>query len=97
MTDALPISGGGNLTLVAGKPWTGTRPLPTPTPGAVGAWNPRFGDGGPATLATLSYASGLTIDPNSGNVFVTSVNDFDVRMVDAATGLIWTVAGAWQQ
>jgi hypothetical protein len=88
---ALP-AGAGNLSRVVGVPWAGSRPACSPPP-TEAAWRPEFGDGGPATLATLSYGSGLAIDAASGNLFVVSANDNSVRMVDNATGLIWTVAG----
>ncbi len=49
------------------------------------------GDGGPATDAGISRPRGLAMD-GQGNVLITSVNT--VRRVDAATGIISTVAGA---
>lgn len=55
------------------------------------AGNGGVGDGGPATQALL-FTSGLAHD-SSGNVFIGDVLDRRVRRVDAATGLISTVAG----
>ena len=58
------------------------------------AGNGRFaysGDGGPATDAGVSMPRGLAMD-GQGNVLITSINT--VRRVDAATGIISTVAGA---
>lgn len=57
------------------------------------AGNGRFaysGDGGPATAAGVSRPRGLAMD-GQGNVLITSINT--VRRVDAATGIITTVAG----
>src|SRR5207237_3249675 len=50
------------------------------------------GDNGPATSATLSYATGLAVDAN-GNLFIADTYNGRVREVVAATGLIVTVAG----
>jgi hypothetical protein len=50
------------------------------------------GDGGPATAARLMQPSGLFADP-SGNLYVVDTGNYAVRRVDAASGLITTVAG----
>ena len=50
------------------------------------------GDGGKATLASLGYADGLTVD-GAGNLYITDSGNDVVRKVSAATGLISTVAG----
>ena len=50
------------------------------------------GDGGPATQARLNFAAHVVID-GSGNLYITDVNNHRVRKVEAATGLITTVAG----
>ncbi len=57
----------------------------------IGA-NRSGGDGGPATEAALADPKGLTVD-NAGNVFVAAKNRGRIRHVDAATGIITTVAG----
>ncbi len=50
------------------------------------------GDGGPATNAALSGPEGVFVD-RAGNIFIAdSLND-RIRKVDAATGIIHTVAG----
>ncbi|OWK45193.1 hypothetical protein [Fimbriiglobus ruber] len=49
------------------------------------------GDGGPATAAEIE-AAGLAVDA-AGNVFLTDPVNNRVRRVDAATGVITTVAG----
>ncbi len=46
----------------------------------------------PATSAWLDDPGGLAVD-DSGNVYIADTNDGRVRKVDAATGLIYTVAG----
>jgi len=53
-----------------------------------------FGDGGPATSATLYEPSGVAVD-TSGNLFIADMWNNRVRKVDAF-GLITTVAGSGQ-
>lgn len=50
------------------------------------------GDGGRATSAELSYMYGVAVD-ESGNLFIADSGNLVVRRVDAATGVITTVAG----
>ena len=50
------------------------------------------GDGGAATDARLNAPSGIRVD-GSGNIYIGDTNNNRVRRVDAATGLISTVAG----
>lgn len=50
------------------------------------------GDGGPATSAKLFYPTAVTVD-SSGNLFVADLLNNIVRKVDAASGVISTVAG----
>ncbi|HET9531618.1 MAG TPA: RHS repeat-associated core domain-containing protein [Blastocatellia bacterium] len=54
------------------------------------------GDGGPATAAMLNIGSTargrFAVDP-AGNLFIADDNNFRIRKVDAATGIITTVAG----
>ena len=49
------------------------------------------GDGGPATSAPLNAAGGVAVD-NAGNVFIAEYEN-RIRRVDAATGVITTIAG----
>ncbi len=49
------------------------------------------GDGGPATLAQLSYVAGITFD-GAGNLFIADGNNNRIRMVNRA-GTISTIAG----
>ena len=63
--------------------------------GAACANQPRTsscGDGGPATAAQFDLTRGITVDA-AGNIFLVDTYDFRVRKIDAATGLISTVAG----
>src|SRR5438552_3163460 len=60
----------------------------------AGGGNPAdgLGDNAPAAQATFS-GSGLAADAR-GNMFITDWSNFRVRRVDAATGIITTVAGS---
>ena len=51
-----------------------------------------LGDGGPATQATFG-GSGVTADAH-GNIFIADWRNYRVRRVDAATGIITSVAGS---
>jgi hypothetical protein len=50
------------------------------------------GDGGPATLAGLTLLSGIAVDAN-GNLYLGDFGGARVRLVVAATGIIYTLAG----
>src|SRR2546427_13307299 len=50
------------------------------------------GDGGPATRATLNQPYSLQIDAN-GDIYIVDRLNAAIRKIDAATGIITTVAG----
>ena len=50
------------------------------------------GDGGPAVEARLNIPIGVALD-SAGNLYIGDVENYRVRRVDAATGIISTVAG----
>jgi hypothetical protein len=50
------------------------------------------GDDGPATLARLSYPTGIAID-TFGNIYIADGNNHRIRKVNTSTGIISTVAG----
>lgn len=52
----------------------------------------KVGDGGPAKEALVREPRGITLD-GSGNLYIADVYNSRVRKVDAATGIITTVAG----
>ena len=51
------------------------------------------GDGGLATLATLSYAQGIDVDPRTGDLYIADTYNNAVRMIKKSTGIISTIAG----
>lgn len=61
------------------------------TVAGTGTWG-FSGDGGPATSAELSFPEGVAVD-NAGNLFIGDTGNARVRRVDAASGVITTVAG----
>ena len=60
---------------------------------AGGAASGFFGDGGPATGATLSAPSGLAVDA-AGNLYIADTQNQRIRKVSAGSGIISTVAGS---
>ena len=50
------------------------------------------GDGGPALSGSFSLPIGLALDP-SGNLYIADAGNYRIRRVDAATGILSTVAG----
>ena len=50
------------------------------------------GDGGLATNASIGWSSGIAID-SAGNIYIADTDNYRVRKVSAATGLITTLAG----
>ena len=54
------------------------------------------GDGGPATEATFKQPYSLQVDVN-GDVYVVDRLNYVIRKIDAATGIITTVAGTGEQ
>ncbi len=51
------------------------------------------GDGGPALLAHLNYPTSIALDAG-GNLYVADTQNSRVRRIDAATGVITTIAGS---
>lgn len=80
----------------------GVGPRAVFTPGVIstvaGSYQPcanvlgSCGDGGPATAALFDSNAGIAVDA-AGNIFIADRYDYRIRKVDAATGLISTVAG----
>jgi len=50
------------------------------------------GDGGPASLAELSFPSAVTVDP-SGNLLIADIGSGRIRRVDAQSSVIATITG----
>lgn len=60
----------------------------------AGTGQPGFsGDGGAAAGAQLDFPTGLALDPN-GDLYIADQGNNRIRRVDAATGVIRTVAGS---
>jgi sugar lactone lactonase YvrE len=75
----LRIDPSSNTTVYAGKP--------LPLGPAIAA-----GDGGPATSARITCPAGLALD-SSNNLYIADAYSATVREVNAATGIIQTIAG----
>ena len=54
------------------------------------------GDGGLATAANLNAPQGLALD-SLGNLYIVDYNNYRIRKITAATGIITTVAGSGSQ
>jgi sugar lactone lactonase YvrE len=91
-------SGAAKVYFVAGSAETGTilgqSVYPGQTVTVAGPSSvPTFtGDGGPATQARLLSTQGVTVDPK-GNLYISDAGNNRLRMVDAQTGTITTIAG----
>ena len=51
------------------------------------------GDDGPASRAVMVEPNGLALDPAQTRLYIADVADHRVRVVDLASGIIWTFAG----
>ncbi len=79
----------GIVTTVAGSGPCPTSPPPFSTSVCRGGFS---GDGGPATSASLNYASAVALD-DAGNLYIADTLNHRIRRVDSSTGLITTIAG----
>ena len=59
----------------------------------AGNGGPSFGgDGGLATAATLLHPTGIAVD-STGNIYIADAGDYRIRKINAANGIIGTIAG----
>ena len=58
----------------------------------IGGSGALIGDGGPATRAHLDHPTDVALAPN-GDVYIADMGHHRIRMIDARTGIITTVAG----
>jgi len=93
--DGVAVDGAGNLFISDGnnervrRVDASTRVINTYTGNGYQSYG---GDGGPATSAELNGPYGLATD-KAGNLFIADEANHRIRRVDAATGVITTVAG----
>ncbi len=94
--NGVAVDGAGNLYIAdknnhrIRKVDAATGTISTVAGAGTGGFN---GDGGLATSAWIWEPSGITVD-DSGNLYVTDKRNQRIRKVDAATGVISTVAGS---
>jgi sugar lactone lactonase YvrE len=79
----------GIVTTVAGSGACPAAPPPISTSVCQGGFS---GDGGPATSASLNYASAAALDA-AGNLYIADTINHRIRRVDSSTGFIYTIAG----
>ena len=79
----------GTVNTVAGS--GDCNPAPPPLTGIVcqGGFS---GDGGPARSAMLNYAAAAALD-SAGNLYIADTINHRIRLVEASTGIIYTIAG----
>jgi sugar lactone lactonase YvrE len=77
------------VSTVAGSGGCRTGPTPFGVPVCQGGFG---GDGGPASSAMLNYAAAVALDAG-GNLYIADTINHRIRLVDASTGLIYTIAG----
>ncbi|MDA2933237.1 IPT/TIG domain-containing protein [Acidobacteria bacterium AH-259-D05] len=95
LPDAVALDETGNLFIVASsriRKVDGTTGIITTVAGG-GDPSDGIGDGGPAIEAALGFPNGLAVD-GAGNLFIADTDNDRIRKVDAATGIITTVAGS---
>jgi sugar lactone lactonase YvrE len=84
------VDGAGTIRTLAGN---GLPPRVCTSPGVCAYYGVGYaGDGLAARFATLNNAVGVARDP-SGNLFIADTGNNRIRKVDAATGIIRTIAG----
>ncbi len=85
--------GQASATVVASVPGTNGNPGNGYVTTVAGSGASGFtGDGGAATAAALNYPEGVAVD-SLGNVYFVDAANSRIRRIDAATGVITTVAG----
>ncbi|PYE47771.1 NHL repeat-containing protein, partial [Paenibacillus barcinonensis] len=77
---------------IGGTAYADSRNIMVTIAGTGGTGLGNAGDGGPATAAAVNRPNGIALNSN-GDVFFTDSNHYTIRKINAATGIITTVAG----
>jgi hypothetical protein len=88
----IAIDAAGNIYEASGGGFVIKASPPAYEPVTIAGGGTFTGDGRQATSAVLQNPYGVATD-NAGNIYIADTNDLTVRKVDAATGIISTVAG----